>query len=190
MVRGYGDSGRRNLDTLELLALTGGLEATDPRDNIYVLASVFPDPGLVKGLLLMYTVPTAETYVDFARYMVNNSPFRHQLNILGCLDYMPEPGNGMSLPPWVPSWDVMLKHPAFRKWLCLVENNQVSAHLGVLYRSRMFDPEQDYHISVHQPLCDREAPITQGFVIDEVLAGSGDGNTPGIESFDAIHNPC
>ena len=73
--------------------------ATDPRDKVYALSSVWvlQDDAM---LPIDYTISWEELYVRVARYWFETQPSR-QLQILGCVNNSYDVN---TLPSWVPDW--------------------------------------------------------------------------------------
>ncbi|KAK4441896.1 heterokaryon incompatibility protein-domain-containing protein [Podospora aff. communis PSN243] len=170
----YRRAGRRTMGILDLLEFTLDFKATDPRDKIYALLSLFDDPGVADGLIPLYSAPTRETYVDFAGYMVDRGPFGHQLDILGHRGSFDLSGRALGLPSWVPNWVVRPPQWSLRSWKGTLGENGF-ARSATLYAAGTPALHGRPRMSVQQPQSHRGVLVVQGFVVDEILTVSRKG---------------
>jgi len=183
-------------DALAVVQLAREYKATDLRDKIFALVSLFKNGrALLRGLLPMYGVDTRETYVDFGRYLINNSPFGHQLNILGnCgISAKTDAWGDLKLPSWTPDWRVEeIEHSPLHKWLGPVDNkgnyfrfsgSKRAYGAGVPPSGGIMD------LHFNPPRCDGELLTVQACCVDGILKTSGTITRTELGRYNVIHNP-
>jgi len=86
-------------DSIRMLHLTRDFDVTDPKDKIFSLLSLFPEPERL--LFSDYSISLCGVFTKFAKYHVEQG---RALEILGYAGLQRQSGTVPDLPSWVPEW--------------------------------------------------------------------------------------
>ncbi|KAK5651183.1 hypothetical protein OQA88_12731 [Cercophora sp. LCS_1] len=181
-------------DALAVVSMAREFKATDPRDKIYALISMLRNRDLLSRLIPMYSVCTRETYVDFARHLVNESPFGLQLDVVGHCgrNLRSSAWDDLRLPSWTPDWRGETGHTPFRKLLGPMDDQGTWFQLTGSIRAYGAGLPPDggtTHPRFCPPRCNGDLLTVQGCCVDTILAVSGTTRRDASNRYDLIRNP-